>query len=61
MPILHCPVPQCIHKSDDGTCGAEVAELMFGIIMQLGGRGAECYMRCAQHMTETDLGENRRG
>jgi len=48
-------MPHCINKGPNNECMAETVELMFGLVIQLAGRGAEAYMRCAQHMTAKDL------
>ena len=48
-------MPQCINKGPENECTAEVVEMMFGLVIQLSGRGAEAYMRCAQHKTAKDL------
>lgn len=59
MPQLFCSMPHCIHKDNNGECNAEVVELMFGIVMQLAGRGAEAFQRCAQIRTSLDVDEDQ--
>jgi len=46
---------QCINRGKDEECQAETVELMFGILMQLSGRGAEAFVRCAQLRTAQDI------
>jgi len=57
MSKVICPMPHCINRGPEGECMSGVIELMFGIVMQLSGRGAEAYLRCAQHKTQKDLDE----
>ncbi len=61
MSKIVCPMPHCVNKGPDNECRAEIVELMFGLVIQLAGRGAEAYMRCSQHMTMADLQRNSEG
>lgn len=54
MSKVICPMPHCINRDEEGICKCDTIELMFGIVIQLSGRGAEGYMRCAQHTTLKD-------
>lgn len=55
MTILHCSIPQCIHRGPDSQCMRPEVELMFGVLFQLAGRGAEVFQRCAQIQTPSDM------
>jgi hypothetical protein len=58
MSKVICPMPQCVHRGEDGVCQSEVVEMMFGIVIQMAGRGAEAYTRCSQHRTLKDEEDN---
>jgi hypothetical protein len=58
MSKVICPMPQCINRGEDGECQAETIELMFGLVIQLSGRGAEAFTRCAQHTTFKDIADD---
>jgi hypothetical protein len=57
MPKVICPMPQCINRGEGEECQAETIEMMFGLVIQLSGRGAEAFTRCAQHMTFKDIAD----
>ena len=50
-------MPHCVNKDKDNKCQAPLVEMMFGLVIQLAGRGAEGYQRCAQHRTRLDTEE----
>ena len=43
-----------MNKGPDNQCQAPLVEMMFGMVIQLAGRGAEAFQRCAQLRTNKD-------